>query len=176
MSITISSGKAFTVYFEMDDTILRAMRKAPAAAERAMAAGADWWHSKILPEHFKKDAHGHYGYAERTKAYMKQARKGTKPDMVYSGAMRRQLIGRYAFKYARGSGGQLTMSARALNFVPKMSNDDPSLYVKHSNTTKNGYPNMKREIKVITEDEHEAIGRIVQAELEGSFPTADRPQ
>lgn len=82
---------------------------------------ADYWHEKILPQHFKKDAGGKYDYARRSSTYLKQ--KSGKPDLIFRG--------------------------------------------KH-------FPNLKREIKSITQDEIAAVAAVVEAELARLYNSLDK--
>jgi hypothetical protein len=150
------------VTVEVNDGPLKAMRAAPELAESALQSGADFWHKKILPRHFEKKAHDVYGYARRAINYLKNRAKGQKPDLVFSGGMRRELGGFAAFRKS-GKTLELKMTARALNFAPRMNENDESLYVQHKNGR--GYPNLKREIKAITDDERAEVAEVVTGVL-----------
>ncbi len=170
---TVTKGRIFRVTVAISDVRLQQMKDAPSLANQALQAGADWWHSNVLPAHFRKDAHGRYGYAERARAYLKQKRG--KPDLVYSNSMARDLKGRAAFKQIAGGAVELKMTARVLNFVPNMAQDNQDLYVKHKNGR--GYPNLKREVKAITPEEKESVAQVIVRQLEELFgPERAEPQ
>lgn len=166
MSKTISKGRLFRVTTEVNDERLKAMKKVPEATAAALQAGADYWHTGILPLHFKSDAHGKYGYAARSRNYLKQRGKRGKPDLVFGGSMERDLTSRATFKQA-GSFLELRMTARVLNFAPAMPQNTLDHYVKHKNGR--GYPNLKREVTVVIEGERETIATVVAGSLEKSF-------
>lgn len=166
MPTTIAKGRMYTVTTAVNDGLLAAMRKAPDSATDAMEAGADYWHRGVLPEHFKKGAHQKYGYADRAISYLRQ--KNGKPDLVKTATMRRELIARADIKRQSGS-VQLKMQARVLNLAPTMPQNSDDLYVKHKNKSKRGYPNLKREIKIILLDEREDVAQVVAWHLQNSF-------
>jgi hypothetical protein len=166
---TVSKGKLFRVTTVIDDDRLKQLRKAPEILYAAVEVGAEYWHSRILPGHFESGASGKYGYAPRSLAYIRR-NKG-KPSLVHSGSMRNDLTARAQFKQTAGS-VELKMTARALNFAPQMPQNTADLYVVSRKGR--GYPNMKREIMVVLEDEREAIAEVVTRELEQKFkPTGE---
>lgn len=166
MAVVVSKGQVFRVTLAISDVRLQQMAEAPSLAAEAMQAGADYWHSKILPRHFDKDARGRYGYAPRSRYYSRNKAKGQKPDLVFSGSLRRDLRARAAYVIGKGS-VELKMTARVLNFVPNMPQNSADLYVKQRNGK--GYPNMKREIKEITDEERAVIAAVVKAKLTELF-------
>lgn len=167
MSQTISEGRLFRVTVAVDDERLKAMRKAPEAAAQAVQAGAMYWHTGILPEHFKPGNGAKYDYAERSPTYLKARNKAGKPLLVFSGSLRKDLSSRAAFKIGGALVVEMKMTARVLNFVPNMQENNPDKYVKHKNGR--GYPNLKREIKAITGAEYDAVSEVVTRGLEKSF-------
>lgn len=173
MSTTISKGRMFRITVSVDDARLKAMRRAPELAQQALAAGAEYWHSGILPRHFEIGASAKYGYAPRGSKYLKDRKKQGKPPLVYSGSMRRDLKKFSAIK-SGSSNVELRMSARVLNFAPAMPQQSSDLFVKHKSG--HGYPNTKREIKLITEEEREAVATVVAADLARSLDPSQSNQ
>ena len=155
----------FKVYVEVNEDRLKALKKAPEIVERAFLVAADYYHTKILPQHFKKDAASRYDYARRSMDYLK--RQGGKPALINSGRLRADMISRARFQ-ATKTGITISMSARVLNLVPRMPENGLNHYVQLSNSTK-GYPNIKRELKAMTEEEEQTIGEIIAAELDRAF-------
>ena len=143
------------------------MKRAPELANDAMLASAQYWQSGILPGHFKGGAGAKYGYARRSAAYLK--RKGGKPSLVNSGSMRSDLVKRAAFKAAAGS-VEVKMFARVLNLAPTMPQNSDDLYVHQRPKKKGGakvpYPNMKREVKIVLDEERETMATVAVDVLE----------
>jgi len=169
MSTKISKGAMFRVSLTVNDELLASMNNVPEIAERALLRAAQHWQEKVLPEHFKHGAAGKYGYVQRTVKYVKQ--NHGKPYLVHSGSMARDLKARAAFT-TRKDAIEVRMFARVLNFAPSMPQNDDRLKVSHSRKSgKAGadYPNTKREIKVILDDEREALAVMVVRELEIAF-------
>jgi len=110
--IELAPGDEVTV----DDERLAQMKKAPELWKTALQAGADYWHTGILPKHFQTSAHGRYDYALRSKKY-RQFKHG-KPDLVNKGSLRRDLAARADFTQG-ASVVALKMHARVLNLVPR---------------------------------------------------------
>jgi len=174
MSKTIAKGRLYSVTVEVSDERLKAIKDAPDATEKAMMAGADYWHSRILPEHFQRSAHAKYDYADRTRKYRMYRKRG-RPDLVYSGAMASDLMSRASFQRV-GQGVNLKMYARALNFAPSMPQNSSDHYVTHTSRGRKRrarYPNMKREIRAFNEADREAVAAVVAAELEHLFSPTD---
>lgn len=163
----ISKGKLFSVTTAVDAARLRQMRRAPDLAAAAMRAGAEYWHDHVLPRHFQSGAHAKYGYALRAMNYLKNRRKTGKPDLVFSGTLRHDLAAAAAYRQAAQGSVELRLAARVLNLAPTMPQHSGDLYVRHKNGR--GYPNLKREIKAITDAEREAVAEVVKAELERSM-------
>lgn len=170
MSTTISKGRVFRVTTTVDDDRLRAMRKAPEATADAQRVGAEYWHSGILPKHFKAGAGAVYGYAARASKYLRDRKKQGKPSLVYSGTLRADVLARVAIKVMAGGGVDARVSARVLNLAPTMPENSLDLYVKHKNGR--GYPNLKREIKTMTDDDREYVAAVVAYQLELAFNPA----
>ena len=164
MAATISKGRLLSVFVQYDEQKLAALRKTPELIQAAMQRSAEYWQTGILPEHFKKEASEKYGYAPRTKKYLK--RKGYKPSLILSGSLRRDLRSRAQFKVQR-TGVELRMTARVLNLAPTMAENNQDLYVARKGT--HGYPNLKRELKVVLSEEQAAIAAIVTKELEIAY-------
>lgn len=63
-------------------------------SKEAWTEAGDHWHEKILPKHFRQGAAAEYGYAPRSRAYMKQkaASKGHQRPDVYKGDLERQVL------------------------------------------------------------------------------------
>lgn len=146
------------------------MKKAPDVAAAAMQAGAEYWHDGILPEHFKTGASAKYGYAPRAVNYLKSRGKSGKPPLVFSGSMRKDLTSRAIYKQLAGGAIDVRMFARVLNLATNMPNNSPDLYVRHKNGR--GYPNTKREVKVLLEEEREAIADVCVKHLQAAFDPA----
>lgn len=159
---TISKGRILGVTTEIDDQLLDSLKKTPEILQKATADGASYWHYGILPGHFEKQASFKYGYAQRSKNYLKKPGKGTKPDLVFSGAMRRELIANRAIT-TTGTGAKLRMWARAFNLAPAMPENSQDAYVKQyaRKGRLRAYPNLKREVKAITDQEREAVSQVV---------------
>jgi len=173
MSTTIARSSMFTVYTTVNEERLKQFRRSPEICLRAMQTGANYWHTGILPEHFKKPASAMYGYARRSTAYLKSPKKGSKPDLVQSGSMRRELLARAEFRAMR-TGVELRMHARILNVLPNMPQNSLDHFVRQKVGKKlRNYPNLKREIKVVTQVEAELIAQIVTAEIERLFNAQD---
>jgi len=175
MSQTISKGRIFSVAVEVDDDRLAQMKKAPELTQKAMQHGADFWHGKIFPGHFDPPAHGKYGYADRSFKYRKS--KHGIPDLVKTGSMKRDLTSAARYRLM-GSGATLEMKmwARVLNFSPVAAGGENSqdLYAPMKPKKRGGgprapYPNMRRELKIVLEDEREAIAVEMANKLEESF-------
>ncbi|MEI6236203.1 MAG: hypothetical protein WCT04_24370 [Planctomycetota bacterium] len=166
MSKTVARGKVFAVTVEVDDERLALFKKAPELVEKALDAGALYWQTGILPDHFKSGAGAKYGYAARSMAYIK--RNGGKPYLTHSGQLRDDLLSKSATSM---SGRTLTMkiSSNVLNLVPAMSDSNEDLYVKHSNKKASGYPNLKREIRTMLSVEREQIMQVIEDSLRESF-------
>jgi hypothetical protein len=163
----ISNAAMFRVTFAVDEGILRAMKAAPDLASQAIQKAAEDWHDKILPNHFKKEAHSLYNYAERSPSYLRQSFKSGKNDLVYRGGLAHDLKSRASYQIGAQLSVSLKMSARVLNFVPRMAENDQSLKVTHRDGR--SYPNLKREIKAITPAEQEALAQSITARLEAAF-------
>lgn len=162
---TVTKGVLFRLTVEVDSDTLVAMGKVPELAAKAMQAGADYWHTKVLPWHFEPFAHGKYGYASRGKP---DRRKVGKPDLVFTGKMQQDLLLRAAFSIV-GQAVVLRMQARTLNFVPAMPENSDAVTVVRSNGRP--YPNMKREIKAMTDSDRKAVGAVVQNKFRELFNT-----
>ena len=170
MKTTNYKGKMFSVFVAVDDDRLAQLAKAPEIADAAMTAAANYWHTKVLPKHFEPGAHDKYDYAARSKAYLKK-KAGRGPDLVFTGSLQRDLKAKASFMATRkGLGVQLKMSARVLNFAPVMPANSADYYVKIGVKAKGkSYPNLNREIRMLTDQEHDAIADIVTSELERAF-------
>jgi len=142
------------------------MRRAPEILKEGVQKAAMFWHERNLPKHFIRGAGVRYGYAERTRKYLK--RKKNKPHLVFSGGMEQQIKSRATFKIRQG-GVDVRMTARALNFVPNVAE---SLALKVRHTDGRMYPNIKREIKVVTTDERVEMANIVEDHVRREFKKA----
>lgn len=171
MAEYVKRGNLFSVVIGIDEDRIKRFKKSPEAMEAAVKAGAFYWHTNILPEHFTTGAHAKYGYAPRTADWLRK--KGNTPDLVRTGSMKRDLLARAAAQRV-GKEVRLKMFSRVLNLVPKMSEDSADFYVSHSNKGKKAsYPNMKREIHVMLDSEREAIAQVVAAEFERAVAPSD---
>ena len=167
MPRTISKGRIFSCTVEVPDALLAAMKKAPDVAAAAMQAGAEFWHDGILPKHFEPGAGAKYGYAPRSLSYLRSRLKAGKPLLVFSGSMRHDLTSRATYKQAAGGAIDVRMTARVLNLATNMPENSPDLYVKHKNGR--GYPNLKREVKTLLDDEREAVAAVATSHLQAAF-------
>src|ERR1041384_223918 len=64
-------------------------------ARESMKAALEWHKSELLPRHFKKEAHGRYGYFERNQMYIAQKRKRWHQggeDLVATGHSRDKIL------------------------------------------------------------------------------------
>lgn len=156
----VSKGQLFAVTTVVDEGQLQRLKDAPELVRETMEKAAFHWHGQILPDHFTRAAHGRYGYAERSEFYLK--RKGSNPDLMRSGAMKSELLAKAAAKKKGASGVELRMTARALNFVPNSSNP---FDVKILRSDNKHYPNMKRELREVTDEEQKQIANIVSTNL-----------
>jgi len=171
MSKTITKGALFSVQVEVDDERLAALKNAPDVVDKALQTAVEYWHTKVLPEHFKKDAHAKYGYAQRSRNYLKQQRG--KPDLVASGSLARDLKARASFNFKK-SAIEMRMTARVLNLVPRMQETNPDSYVQHGGRRgAKKYPNLKREIRVVIDAEHEALAAVFSKEVEIGLQAKD---
>lgn len=162
----ISKSRMFTTHVEVNEERLKQMTKAPELAAEAMQAGAEYWHSGVLPQHFKSGAGAKYGYAPRGIPYLNRRDKSGKPPLVFSGSLRNDIIQRAQFENRARGAVTLKMWARVLNLVPAMPENTDSLTVKLSDRD---YPNLKREIRVLLADEKEAIAKVITEELSRLF-------
>ena len=160
---TIHKGAIFGIQIEIDSTLRNAMTRAPAVAAGILTQVALEWHGNTAKKHFEKSARSKYGYADRGFKYLRRGRKKNKPDLVYTGAMRNEILHRATVVQSR-TGAVLKMSARALNFVGAGEKTADRVSVNgHS------YPNLKKEVKAITAEEMRQItARTVQL-LEKAF-------
>ena len=171
---TMSKGQIFSVTTEVDDTLLEKMRQSPDLASQAIMEGAKYFHSKLLPQHFKSGAFAKYGYARRGVKYVKSKRGIpnliSPPSSGHSGSMRRELLAMSSYRRTRGV--ELRMSARVLNLAPSMPQNSDDRVVKMPGKKGHVYPNMKREIKVVTPDEKKDIALVVRAKLNQLYAPA----
>lgn len=164
---TVTKGQIFSLTVAWPDEFVESMRNSPELADKAVSVGADYWHTKILPEHFKSSAHGRYGYAQRSHNYLKS--KHGKPDLVASGSMRRDLLANASFKRT-ANGIEMRMFARALNFAPNMPENSFEPRINHTGKRrKSSYPNLKREIKAVTDVDREMVAAVIARQLEIFF-------
>lgn len=173
MPVEISKGRIFRVTTAIDDARLKAMRRAPEHAQAALTAGAVYWHTGILPEHFKPGAGGKYGYAPRSRGYLKSRNKSGKPPLVLSGSLRRDVKTNVSIKATAKTSVAVNMKARVLNLAPALPQDSADLFVKRK-ATRQGYPNLKRELKQILPEERKAIADVVQIDLAHRFDPSSR--
>lgn len=159
----VTRSALWTISVEIDKKRIASLGKAKEHVQEAVTEVADKWHKSMLPDHFKRGAHGRYGYAGRSRSYSK--RKRGKPDLVKTGTMRRQLQSS-VLRTRSSRKVRLRMHARALNFVT-MPQNSPNKYVRMKDGRK--YPNMKREIKVVTEEEREQMAAMAAEILEDSL-------
>ena len=171
---TSTRASLFRVTVAVDEDRLRRMKHAPDAAAAAVRAGAEYWHDRVLPRHFEPEAHGKYHYAPRALTYLENRGKRGKPDLVFSGSLRSDLISRAAYKETGRSTIELRLTARVLNLVPNMPQNSADLYVKHNGGR--GYPNLKREIKAITDDEREAVAQVIAGTFERALAPSSARQ
>jgi hypothetical protein len=165
MPTVFSKPAMFSVHVEVSDRRLKQLKAAPDLAQQSLIVGAEYWHDGILPDHFVKGTQAKYGYAPRSRTYLKQ-NKG-KPLLVHSESLREDVKSNYGYVTNGKAAVTVTMRAKVLNLAPAMPQNSGDLYVKHKNGR--GYPNLKREIKVVTEDELEAITEVTQADLAERF-------
>lgn len=163
MEKVIAKGRLFGVTTAWDAEQIKRMKQAPAFVTLVMEKVAFAWHAEDLPKHFEPAAHGTYGYAQRSKGYLK--RKGARSDLEFTGSMKQELLSR-ASAVKRGTGVTLKMSARALNFVP---NDSNPFAEKIQNSKGNWYPNTKREVRLITEAEQRGLALMATTHLVALF-------
>lgn len=163
MSKHISKGKFFSVEVVVDDERLKQFGKGSEIILEAVEEAANYHHTGILPRHFTPAAHDRYGYATRSKAYLKK--KGGNPDLVRTGAMKAELLSKAAFR-REAKGVTLQMYSRVLNLVPNMPANSNDYYVKHSSSTARGYPNLKRELRLTTDDEREEVAVVAAKVIE----------
>lgn len=156
----VSAGQMFAVTTVVDEAMLDRMKRAPELAQQTMQDAAFQWHSGILPEHFKRESHGRYGYAARSQAYLKT--KGASPDLMRTGAMKAELLSRATAKKKGTAGVELRMTARALNFVPNSGNP---FDVKILRNDGKHYPNMKRELRELTDEEAASLKGYIEGRL-----------
>jgi hypothetical protein len=172
----VSKGRIFGFTTEISDELLDRLGKQPEILQKANAAGATYWHSGILPQHFEASAHGKYHYATRASKYLKSRGKQGKPDLVFSGSMKQEMLS-FLQVTATATGAQAKLRARVLNVVPNMAENDQNYYVRQ--TLKRGgtrpYPNLKREVKVILDDEREAVAEVVKQSYLQQMGQANTP-
>jgi hypothetical protein len=157
----VSKGRIFGFETVISDELLDRLRKQPEILQTANAAGARHWHTHILPRHFEPAAHGKYGYAPREPRYVKS--KHGKPDLVNTGSMKQEMLS-FLQITATATGAQAKLRARTLNLVPNMQENDQNYFVTQR-LKKGGtrpYPNLKREVKIVLDEEREAIAEVVR--------------
>lgn len=154
----VSRSALFAIHIEVDDAILKNLRRSPEIIAEAMSVCANYWHDNFLPKHFDRGAKGRYGYADRSRKYLNSREKKGKPYLVLSGAMKAELTSNAAIKL-RSKDVELRMHARVLNLVPNISQDNTALRVQQSNGRM--YPNLKREVKAMVSDETQKLSEIV---------------
>jgi hypothetical protein len=163
---TVSRGAMFGVIVEVSDILLANLKAAPDLANKAIQTGTEYWRRKILPDHFKAGVQAKYGYAQRTPGYLKDPRKRGKPLLVLSGSMKTDLRSIAVYKLTKRADVTLSMFARVLNLAPNMPQNSDALYVYQNKQGQQvRYPNTKREVKVITDEELAAISAVIQAEF-----------
>ncbi len=168
MPVEVSKGRIFRVTTAIDDDRLKAMRRAPENAQAALTAGAVYWHTGLLPEHFKPGAGGKYDYAPRSFTYLKSREKAGKPLLVLSGSLRRDVKSNVTIKPTAKTSVAVNMKARVLNLAPNMPQDTADLFIKHR-SKRRGYPNLKRELKAILPEERAAIATVIKTDLAQRF-------
>jgi hypothetical protein len=178
MAISVPKSAAFSVLVSVSQYRLAQFRRAPEIVREAVQVGAEFWHTKILPDHFDKGKQGKYGYAPRSIKYKKQ--HGGRPDLVFSGSLRRDIKSAASYSQSARTAVTVSMWARVLNLVPSLPQNSEDLYVLHGNKKKGGqksYPNLKREIRVVTDDERALVAEVIQAAIVERFgvdPTQSR--
>lgn len=163
MGKRVSIGQMFAISVEVDDNAIKRMKAAPQYVQETLQDGAAYWHTGILPGHFNREAHGKYGYADRTEAYLKT--KGANPDLVKTGSLKASVMGSYIAKAKNKSAVELKMFARSLNFVPNGGNPFDLKIMNDRSVRGGGYPNMKREIVITTGIEQQEITNIIESKL-----------
>ena len=118
----------------------------------ALRAGAQYWHTGILPKHFYPSAGSNYRYARRSVKYESDSRKANKPDLVYSGTLRRDLESKF-----RVIEGKKSIKLKMFSNVLNLSGANRAKYGK--------MPNLKKEIRAVTKEERTAVARVVETEL-----------
>jgi hypothetical protein len=118
--------------------------------KKAMLHGASravrYWHSHMLPKHFREGAAQKYGYQKRSAGYRKRKLKtrGHSKDLVWSGIMGRKLTRMLQIKVNQA---RLTvdgkMKARALKLEGREN-----------------MPPMSAEVTMVTNEEMSVLGRI----------------
>lgn len=162
----IGKGKLFRAVFEVDDALYKNMQRSPELAEQATMAGAMFWHDGVLKRHFDKDARGRYGYEPRSGSYPHDNRKGYKPDLVYSGSLRHDMLTRATYR-AVGKTIEARMYGRVFNFLPNLPQNTDAKTVRLKDGK--GYPNLKREIRVVTQEEAENVAQVVADDFAARF-------
>lgn len=165
MAASVPKSAAFSVLVGVSKYRLAQFRNAPEIVREATEVGLRYWHENILPDHFKAGTQAKYGYAPRSPSYLKQKRG--KPLLVWKGSLRQELQEKQSYVYSAKTAVTLKMSARVLNLAPNMPQNTTDLYVKHKNGR--GYPNLKREVRVVTDEENAAIAEVIQAAIADRF-------
>ncbi len=176
MATTVTQSQAMRATVEIPDELVRAMKRSPEIAAEALQKASNYWHEKILPKHFERGAAARYGYAKRSVRYLqRKQRHGNAPPLQFDASrpvMKNDLVARAQFKMTKNT-VELKMFSRVLNLVPTLPENSMDHYVKQKGGR--SYPNLKREIKAITEDEREALATVIVAELERAFSPAGQP-
>lgn len=136
-----------------------------AAIKAAIEAGLKHWHARILRRHFEPGASSRYGYKKRTRRYdaTKLRRFGHTTPLVYSGAMRHELLMRTPRITGTHRAMTMRLRARALRF---------SAQAAYKN-----YPDMRAEVRAMTPDEEAEIVGVIEKSLAAalnSLPTRQR--
>jgi len=159
-----SKGRIFGFTVDIGDELLAKLKGFPDILQKANEDGARYWHGEILPKHFEPSAHAKYGYAQRAKNYLKQTYKRGLPDLVFTRSMQTEMTTRIGELKATARGAAVKLRAKTLNFCPNMGENNQDLYVTHAarNGHRRSYPNLKREIKVVLDEERQAVADAVK--------------
>jgi hypothetical protein len=145
----------------------------PAAWKRAIREGwkqvAVAWAKEMLPEHFKPQAKGKYGYQQRTRRYLQNKIKaagmgrvqdGGLSDLVYTGKLRDWVLGTVRITATAKGSAATTSGPKYLYVTPKKRAD----------------PDKRAEIEKIIDQERNELLRILDYTLQEEITKPSPPQ
>ena len=135
----------------LNDSPKARMQRLPKNVSLVVKAAVRYWHTNMLPEHFKPGAAEKYGYAGRGMRYCEKKKiRGKYADLVYSGKARDRLTRSIALKVI----GKGSTAAKG-HFV--VSGEIDYFYRRAANA-----PDMPAEMKAVNDSDYKKIGRFIR--------------